>query len=157
MNGLNAVRWQDDTQLHLTTRYIGEIDARTAEDACAALELVGLASFEASLGSFGSFDVRHAGAQIWVGVEPVEALRLLHKKIDNALVRAGLEPEHRAYLPHITLGRCRTITPDIAEWIANQPPISSCAFTVTGFEVFESHLSRNGAHYMRVAEFPFRA
>ena len=37
MHGISGARWQDDEQLHLTLRFIGEVDHHRAEDIAAAL------------------------------------------------------------------------------------------------------------------------
>jgi RNA 2',3'-cyclic 3'-phosphodiesterase len=153
MGGLEAVRWQDDAHLHLTLRYIGEVDARTAEDICLALSRIRFAAISATLASFGSFSPKHGGAQVWIGVRPDDALRQLHQKIDHAVVSIGLQPERRAYLPHITLARCSRITPSIEAWLASRAPCEAEPFEIASIGLYESHLGREGAHYTLVEQF----
>ena len=53
------------------------------------------------------FDRRGMPETVWAGVTPHEPLKTLHKKVDQAIARVGVEPDQRAYLPHITLARLK--------------------------------------------------
>src|SRR5690349_2293988 len=90
MGGVRGARWQTDDQLHLTLRFIGEVDRRQAEDLDAALRSVWQPAFTLTLNGLGAFDRRGEPTALWAGVAPQEPLRSLHKKIDQAIVRAGL-------------------------------------------------------------------
>ena len=105
MGGVSGARWQSEDQLHLTLRFIGEVDRHQAADIDAALGVILHPPFEIALAGIGSFEHRGEPAALWAGVAPHEPLKTLHKKIDQAIVRTGLEPEGRAYLPHVTLAR----------------------------------------------------
>ena len=58
MGGVAGARWQDDDQLHLTLRFIGDVDGRRAEDIDAALRMVRHPPFDLTLDGSGSFDRR---------------------------------------------------------------------------------------------------
>lgn len=154
MSGADGVRWQDDEQLHITLRYIGEVERPVAEDIAAMLGQIRSPSFDLAVRGTGCFDrgSRHPTA-LWAGVRPHDAILDLHHKIDRAIVRAGLEPERRAYLPHITLARIGGRGAVVAPWIAANAGLNSEAFTVTHFLLFESHLGREGARYETVARY----
>lgn len=154
MSGAEGVRWQDDEQLHITLRYIGEVERPPAEDIAAMLGQVGGASFDLSIEGVGQFDrgSRHPTA-LWAGVRPHDAIRNLHQRIDRAIVRAGLEPERRAYLPHITLARIGKGGAVVQPWLATHAGLASQAFAVTHFLLFESHLGREGARYEAIARY----
>ncbi len=154
MSGAEGVRWQDDEQLHITLRYIGEVERPVAEDIAAMLGQVHGASFDLSINGVGQFDrgSRHPTA-LWAGVRPHDAIRELHHKIDRVIVRAGLEPERRAYLPHITLARIGGRGAVIEPWLATHAGLVSEAFAVTHFLLFESHLGREGARYEAIARY----
>ena len=153
MGGVAAARWQDDDQLHLTLRFIGEVDRHAAADIAAALGEVRHPAIAARLGGFGHFASRGRPHALWIGVEPVAALTALHHKVDQALVRAGVVPDTRAFVPHITLARLGRDSGAIGGFLATPPPTAS--FTVTGFALFESVLTRTAAAYERLAEFTF--
>lgn len=105
MGGIAGARWQDEDQLHLTLRFIGEVDRHVAEDIAAALGSVSHPGFSLRLDGVGSFDRRGRIDNIWAGVSPHPPVRSLHAAVTAALLRAGIAPEERAFVPHITLAR----------------------------------------------------
>jgi 2'-5' RNA ligase len=81
----------------------------------------------------------------------------LAAKVERACVTAGLEPEHRAFHPHITLARWnRQSTHAVQSFLERNRGLASEPFAVDSFTLFESRLSRHGAHYEAVAEYPLR-
>src|SRR3954462_5892613 len=68
-------RWQDDEQLHLTLRFIGEVDRPVADAAAAALGQVRAPKFELRIAGTGRFEQRSSGT-LWAGVEPKEPVPL---------------------------------------------------------------------------------
>ena len=96
-------RWQDDEQLHLTLRFIGEVERPVADDLADALGRVHARPSTLASG-VGRFEQRNSGA-LWAGVEPKPPLAALAAKVERVCHSVGLEPERRAYHPHITLAR----------------------------------------------------
>ena len=154
MGGIIGARWQSNAQLHLTLRFIGEVDRPLAEDAALALSGVHFPPIEAALDGVGRFDRRGRANAIWAGVRPHDTLAQLHRKIDQALIRAGLEPERRAYLPHITLARLDTPLEATDRFLADHAGLSSEPFVFDHFLLFESHLGRGAASYEPVERYP---
>lgn len=156
MHGIADARWQDDDQLHLTVRYIGEVDRRMAEDIAVELGHVHAGAIAAQIAGVGAFDRRGRFDALWAGVTPHDALAGLHRKVDHALVRLGLPPEGRAYLPHVTLARLpRTADPvEIEGWRAAHAGIASVAFRMEHLILFESTLGHDGARYDTIARWP---
>ena len=153
MGGIVGARWQDDDQLHLTLRFIGEVDRPLAEDIAAALGGVRHPPFEIALDGLGIFDRKGRRDALWAGVAPHDALATLHRKVDQALVRAGLPPEGRAYLPHITLARFGKAAGPIDGFAAAHGGLSSAPFPVTHFGLFKATLGGEGAHYEMVERY----
>jgi RNA 2',3'-cyclic 3'-phosphodiesterase len=155
--GIPGARWQDDEQIHLTLRFIGTLDRPAAEDAAAALARIAAAPIEVALSGVGRFEHRGHTEALWAGIAPRDQLSALHKKVDAALVRTGLEPEGRAYLPHITLARFSRSAGaehDVGRWLADHGGLASPPFTLTDLLLYESHLSGSGARYEIVARWP---
>lgn len=154
MSGAEGVRWQDDEQLHITLRFIGEVERPVAEDIAAVLGQVRGPAFELAVAGVGQFD-RGTGrpTALWAGVRPHDAISELHRKVDRAIVRTGLAPEGRAYLPHVTLARIGGRGALVEPWLAANADLVSPAFAVTHFLLFESHLGRAGARYDVVARY----
>jgi len=152
--GISGARWQTDDQLHLTLRFIGEAAPRQAEDIDAALGSVRHAAFAIRLSRVGAFDKRGQPSAVWAGVAPAEPLAALHRKIDQALVRAGLEPEGRAFLPHITLARLGRTAGPIGGFLEQAGNLASPPFKVDRFTLFESDLTSERAVYSILADYP---
>ena len=148
-----AVRWVGDDQLHLTLRFIGEVERPLANDIAAALERLRHPAFDLRISGVGRFEQRSGGA-LWAGVEPKKPVAELAAKVDRACVSAGLEPERRAFHPHITLARWNRRSADYArEFERCNGHLKSEPFQVATFILFESRLSRHGAHYEEVASY----
>ncbi|THD35415.1 MAG: RNA 2',3'-cyclic phosphodiesterase [Sphingomonas sp.] len=150
-------RWQEDDQLHLTVRYIGEVERPAAEDIALALGQVCAPAPTVALAGVGAFDKQGRVDALWAGVAPHDALAALHRKVDQALVRVGLEPERRAYLPHITLARLPRSAgndPAIEQWRARNAALTSEPFGLDALILYESRLGRDGASYQAVMRFP---
>lgn len=154
MGGVPGARWQDDDQLHVTLRYIGEVQRPVAEDIALALGQVHWPRIDATVSGVGEFDARGRPNALWAGIAAHEPLKGLHRKIDQALVRLGLESERRAYLPHITLARMNAAAGSNDRFLADHAGLSSERFTFTHFTLFESHLGSAGASYESVARYP---
>lgn len=153
MGGISGARWQSDDQLHLTLRFIGEVERHQAGDIHAALGNVRHASFDLSLNGMGSFDRRGFIDAVWVGVTPQEQVRALHRKVDVALARVGLPPDERAFLPHITIARLNRNAGPIGNLLEEAGGLSSPAFTVDSFALFESDLTHEAAVYSVVERY----
>jgi 2'-5' RNA ligase len=153
MEGVAGARWQSEDQLHLTLRFIGEVDGWLADDIDAALQSVHHPRFEIVLSGLGVFERRGQPAALWAGVAPHEPLKALHKKIDQALARAGVERERRVYLPHITLARFGRGTAQLQPLLESAGGLSSAPFPVEEFRLYESHLTPVGATYTSVARY----
>lgn len=155
MEALEGARWQDDDQLHVTLRFVGEVDARVAEDLVAALESVTMAPFPLSLAGIGHFERKGRAHTLWAGLGESAALRQLQGRVEAACRRAGLAPETRKFAPHVTIARLNAGTAAIGPWIARNGDLASPPWIVDAFTLFESHLTASGALYEPVRRYSF--
>jgi 2'-5' RNA ligase len=147
------LRWVGDEQLHLTLRFIGEVERPVADDVADALSTIRFPPFELRIAGVGRFDRRNGGA-LWAGVEPKKPIAELAAKVDRACVTAGLEPERRAFHPHVTLARYGPRSAEAAtDFERRKAGFSSAAFAVDAFLLYESSLSRHGPHYSEIARY----
>ena len=154
MDDSPELRWVSDDNLHLTLRFIGEVERPLADDIAAALERVRSERFHLRLAGVGMFEQRSGGA-LWAAVEPREPVAALAAKIERACISAGLEPERRAFHPHITLARWNRRSADTAKDVLQRNrALASEPFEVDRFILYQSRLSRHGAHYEEVASWP---
>ena len=154
MDDSPALRWVGDEQLHLTLRFIGEVERPVANDIAAALNRVRSPRFDLRIKGVGQFEKRSGGA-LWAGIDPKEPVAALAAKIERAIQRAGLEPERRAFSPHITLARWNRRNAEAVEaFLQRHADLRSETFSVVEFILFESRLSRHGPHYEEIATLP---
>jgi 2'-5' RNA ligase len=147
-------RWQDEAQLHLTLRFVGEVDRPLADDLALALTRITANRFTSRIAGTGRFEKRSSGA-LWAGLEPKAPVASLASKVERACIDVGLTPERRAYHPHITLARWKgRRTREVADFLERTRGLASEPFEATEFILFESHLSRHGAHYEEAATYP---
>lgn len=156
MEAVPGARWQDDDQLHCTIRFVGEVDRHVANDVAAALDTVRHPPVEAALGTLGTFDRGGSIHSLWVAITPVSAVSGLHAKVERRLIQAGIAPEHRAFLPHVTLARFSRRDAPPADLAARLPPLPASTMRFDEFVLYESQLGKNGAVYDPVVRFALR-
>ena len=156
MDWIDAARWVDPEDLHLTLRFAGELDGGAAEDLAASLATVRAPAFGLRLSGFGHFGGGRSVRALWAAVGPQPALDLLQGRVEAAARRAGLEAEGRRFVPHVTLARfggprsCEAVSEDeVTRWIAGSSPFAAGPFPVREAVLFESFLGRHGPHYER--------
>lgn len=143
--GVAGARWQRDDQLHLTLRFIGEVDRHRAADIAAALDGVRIEPLELALAGPGSFDRRGRIDTLWVGVTPTEGVTALAQRINQALLRVGIPAETRAFVPHITVARLPRSAGSISEFPNRAMPTTR--FRINGFALWQSQRGHDGADY----------
>ena len=118
--GLPGARWVEPENYHVTLRFIGDIDDRTANDAADMLAGISRQPLKISLGGVDAFGGDRPRA-IFARVEPSADLMELQAEHERVLRRAGLEPEGRKYTPHVTLARMRDVSPRaVADWLSTR-------------------------------------
>ena len=154
MDDSPALRWVGDEQLHLTLRFIGEVERPVANDIAVALDRIRSPAFDLNVVGVGKFEQRNGGA-LWAGVHPKAPVGALAAKVERAIQQVGLDAEHRAYFPHITLARWNRRNAEAVDaFLRRNSDLRSEPFLVDRFILFESRLSRHGAHYEEIGEFP---
>ena len=144
--GLPGARWVPADQLHLTLRFIGEVDGNLFKDIKEMLSAVTTEPFTMRLKGVWHFPPRKRPRVIWVGIEANDPLLRLSGKVESVLVRGGLAPEGRKYSPHLTIARLKE-TPAVkaGNFIAANGLFASPSFTVQEFLLYSSKLTAKGA------------
>ena len=155
--GVPGAKWVSPENLHITLRFIGEVDGATFQDIAAALGGVAGDRFELRLDGVGQFGDRRRVRTLWAGLEPSEPLKQLQGRIETALQGSGLEPERRKFHAHVTLARLKNAPLDrAARYLADHSAYRSRSFSVDGFVLFQSHLGSAGAIYRPEVEYFLR-
>lgn len=146
--GLPGARWVDPSDYHLTLRFIGDIDRRTArdvEDELADIDHGPIPISVVGLGVFGG-DKPHT---VYASIEPNRALIELQAESERRLRRLGLKPEARKFVPHVTLARMRSASVlDVADYLSANAPFPNCRFTADSFALFSARELFGGGPYI---------
>jgi len=156
-SGVPGARWQPVENLHLTLRFIGEVDEPTASDIDQVLASFRDKAFELRLRGVGEFGRRDTHA-LWAGVASSPALHHLVAKIESALQRMGLPAETRKYAPHVTLARLRDApVAKVREFLSANGSFDSGPFPVREFALFSSFQTPRGSLYRLEQGYPLEA
>jgi 2'-5' RNA ligase len=153
-SGVPGARWSAREQLHLTLRFIGEVDGRDANAIDESLATISAPRFTLELKGVGAFGGKNPRA-LWAGVAANEPLLHLQRKIESAMQRLGLPAEERKYTPHVTLARLRaTPAGRVMDFLADHSLYASLPYEVNCFALFSSRLTPNGSIYVVEREYP---
>lgn len=154
--GVPGARWQAREQLHLTLRFIGEVDggdARALDDALAGIDAP---AFDLQLHGVGQFGNKQPHA-LWAAARPNPMLDHLQRKVDNAIRRVGQPQDAHKFAPHVTLARLRHPDLDkVREWLTEHALSTSSEFAVDAFSLYSSKLTSDGSVYRVEQEYPLR-
>ena len=155
--GVPGARWVRAESLHLTLRFIGEVDGGVAEDLDMMLRRVRARAFSFRLSGVGHFGPDRKPHMLWAGVDRSEALAGLRDRVERAAVSAGLPVEDRKFMPHVTLARLKDPSlPRVRRWLTEQALFGSANIHADRMVLFRSHLGRDGALYEPLAEYPLQ-
>lgn len=153
--GVPGARWLEPDSLHLTLRFIGDVEEGMARDLDTELARVAAPGFALTLAGVGQFGSGRKAHALWAGIERSEGLAHLQAKIESAVVRAGFPPETRKFTPHVTLARLNHANPDrLARFLSGNGLFRARPVWVANFALFQSLQGRGGAVYRALAEYP---
>jgi RNA 2',3'-cyclic 3'-phosphodiesterase len=151
--GLPGARWVDAGNLHLTLRFIGEVDEGVASDIDAALARIRAPRFAVTLAGAGCFG-GDKPRLLWIGVENSDALFLLRDRVEAALRRVGLAPDTRRFSPHVTLARLKQVAvPHLQEFLGANALFRAAPVAVDRFSLIASYPTKSGAIYEDQADY----
>ena len=155
VNGLPGARWVPPENLHLSLRFLGELDGALAADVDEALSMLRMPAFQLELKGVSHFGEGRKIRTLWAGVAAEPALIRLHDKVEQAVIRAGVPPEQRKFKPHVTLARFKSNPgPALHDFMAQHALFRAEPFPVESFVLYSSFLSASGAIYRAEAEYP---
>lgn len=156
------VRWVEPAGLHLTLKFLGEVDDDRRDEIAQGVETAtrGARPFQLPVSGFGAFPSVERPRVIWVGCEGVPALELLQHHVEREMERLGFAVEGRPFRPHVTLGRAKQDgsparfrgLPSIMDGLAYEGDTP-----VRSLELMESRLGPDGAAYRPVRSVDFES
>jgi 2'-5' RNA ligase len=146
-----GLRWVEADSLHLTLRFLGNVEPDLLDRVRARLPAIGGGPFRMGLGGHGLFGPRQRPRVVWLGItEGRDACAALAARAEAACVEAGLEPEPRPFQAHVTLARAR----GDGERLPPLPaPPALAPWTADDFVLFESRL-REQPRYVALERYP---
>lgn len=152
------VNWTKPDNIHLTLKFLGEIDqGRLSElqSACAETAAA-FQPFSLSVNGAGFFPNRQRPRTLWTGLAgEIEKLMEMQRRLDEKLAAMGFEREEKAFRPHLTIGRVRS-NANARELVARAGVYSlpALSFDVREIVLMKSELHRAGAQYTALAKAP---
>ena len=150
--------WVRPERMHLTLRFLGEIDEATTSGYAAALseQVPACGPVRLAVAKTGVFPNLRRPNVIWAGVEAVEGgLEALREAAEQAARKTGLGADNKRFHPHITLARIRDRRRlgSIREALAAETDFAAGAFDAGRLVLFESRLTPKGPEYHLIEEF----
>ncbi len=143
------VRWVEPDKIHLTIKFLGDINPTQVNPIASALEeaLKLFPRFTISAQGLGVFPAIRRPRVLWVGLEGGQLVKLA-AQVETALRPLGFGPEERAFQPHLTIGRWRRfdgaskkLSEELARWSRHEFGASQ----VEAVTLFQSVLKSDGA------------
>lgn len=152
--GLPGARWIDVENYHITLRFIGDVDNRTADEIVDRLDRIDRPEFPITLSGTGSFGSKKPHS-VYAGVTPSEEMTALQGEIERICQRIGLPPDPRKFMPHVTLARLRSSrVEDVVQYLSGRGGFYTAPFLVTRFVLLSSRDSVGGGPYLTEEVFP---
>jgi len=135
--------------MHLTLSFLGNVPGEIADKLKEKLGTIEWKAFFLPLTGFGAFPGKARPNVIWIGVGSGHPhLFQLHKRVQEAALAAGLEPDLRSFHPHVTVARCRDVSPEaIRPFLKTHAAFDAGMIHVESFCLNSSELTPTGSVY----------
>ncbi len=151
----NNVRPSPASQMHITMRFIGDIDdGKTKKVAKAVFDAVaGMEPFTITIGNAGCFPKPERPSVLWIGAEPSDILKTISDGIARNLKAANIQFDEKPFKSHITVGRC-TGPMDPRPFIQKYSGKELESFLCDEILIMRSELSPQGAKHTVLERVP---
>ena len=155
----DAVRWTNGDQLHLTLKFLGEVETGRVQALTDALRTVGREAAPLRLMARGAgvFPTLRAPRVLWVGLSDLEGgLSPLQRAVETAATGFGRSEPAAPFTGHITLGRvregARSVASSVTRLVSEAADRSFGEWTAGSIDLMRSELVAGAARHTRVAE-----
>lgn len=154
------VKWVNPDNIHLTLKFLGDIDGTQFEKICAIMKAAcqDKPAYSMKISSLGAFPKIEFPRVIWAGAEEGgKETKELAKKLDEKINKLGIPREERSFTSHITLGRVRSALrrKDLVEGLNKAAGLiasEKLEFKVEKITLFKSRLTGEGPVYEPLKE-----
>jgi 2'-5' RNA ligase len=154
--GLPGARWIDPENYHLTLRFIGDVDNRTAHSVAEMLDRVQRPAFSITLDGIGVFGSKKPHS-VFAAVAPSPPLGALQAEQERMMQMLGLPPDPRKFAPHVTVARLRGVSPaSVATYIESRGGFFWGPIEIGRFVLFSSRSGQGGGPYVVEEAYPLQ-
>ena len=148
---IRGVRCLDAGQMHLTLGFFGNVPEEVDPAFREKLGAIQFGAFFLPIIGAGAFPAKGWPKILWIGVGRGHPhLFQLHKRVQEAALGAGLEPELRPFHPHVTLARCQRISPQtVRNFVKANADLDAGMIRVDSFHLYSSKLTPAGPIHTR--------
>jgi len=153
------VGWDKPEKLHLTLKFLGDIDDVQLGKLMKAVEKTAreISAFKLRIAGTGVFPSQRKARILWLGVkDETENLRKLNEALENECERQGLAREARNFKAHLTIARLREPEKSknlVAEHL--RETFEAVEFEASEIVIYQSELSPQGSRYTIVSKHAF--
>lgn len=155
---IRGARWVDAEQMHLTLGFFGDVPEDVDLTLREKLSAIQFGAFFLPIAGVGTFPPKGPPKIIWIGVGAAHPhLFQIHKRVQDAALAAGLEPELRPWHPHITLARCRDVSAQaVRKFLKSNVDLDAGMIRIESFHLYSSKLTPAGSIHTRELSVPAR-
>ena len=155
---IRNVRASPISQMHITMRFIGDIDdGKTGKVArCVSEAVLGMEPFTVAVRGCGCFPNPKRPKVLWVGVEPEDVLKGISDRISENLRASNIAFDEKPFKGHITIGRCSGPA-DVEQFLSAHSDDEFTSFLCDEILVMRSELSPKGAKHTVLERVPIGA
>ena len=148
---VRGVHWTDPAQMHLTLSFLGDVPDESDFALREKLGVIEFGAFFLPIVGVGAFSAKGAPKIIWIGVGKAHPhLFQIHKRVQEAALAAGLDPELRPWHPHVTLARCRDVSAQsLRKFLQSNAEFDAGLIHVEDFHLYSSNLTPAGPIHTR--------
>ena len=148
---IRGVQWVDPAQMHLTLSFFGDVPDDIDLALRKKLSAIEFGAFFLPIVGVGTFSAKGAPKIIWIGVGKAHPhLFQIHKRVQEAALAAGLEPELKPWHPHITIARCRDVSAQsLRKFLQSNAEYDTGMVRVDDFHLYSSKLTPSGPIHTR--------
>jgi 2'-5' RNA ligase len=148
---IRGVRWTEANQMHLTLGFFGDVPEDIDLKLREKLSAIDFGGFFLPVNGVGAFSSKGAPKIIWISVGKAHPhLFQIHKRVQEAALAAGIEPELRPWHPHITIARCRDVSAQtLRKFLQSNTGFDAGMIRVDAFHLYSSKLTPAGPIHTR--------
>jgi 2'-5' RNA ligase len=149
MPSAKGVKWVRPDLIHLTLKFLGDIDKATADKACRVVAHAALrqAGFTIDVGGLGVFG--RPARVLWAGVDRSVELGGFRASLEKYLVKAGMTADTQKYSPHLTIARINNFkaAKSVTQLAKEHGTVKIGSFFADSVCIYKSELTSGGPEY----------